>query len=54
MADRQVQRFILNGVISGWQPVTGGVPKGSLFQPVFFSGFIGDLNARLNCILIEF
>lgn len=44
----RAQRVTVNGVISGWQSVTGRVPKGFLFQPVFFNGFVSDLNARLS------
>lgn len=43
-----VQRVILKGVTSNWQPVTGGVQQGSIISPVLF---ITDLDLGLKGIL---
>lgn len=46
------QRVIVNGVTSGWQTVSSGVPQGSIL--VLFNVFINDFTVGLQGILSKF
>ncbi|CAF0779248.1 unnamed protein product [Brachionus calyciflorus] len=47
------QRVVLGNTVSNWEPVTSGVPKGSVLDPILFVLYINDLLGSIQSVSLS-
>ena len=53
LTDRR-QRVVLDGEVSSWKSVIGGVPQGSVLGPILFLVYINDLEEGVTGKILKF